>query len=550
MRGAATAALLLVLLTAPAAARAQTAGSTGTVVDPAVLTAPSSTERPPVGWRLTARRVVGLAEAAPRIAAVRSERPGSYSRAFLKGDRRWQVSTYDRRPGSDEEIGQALVDDRTGRVLEAWTGIQVAWSMARGYPGAFGRRANAPWVWIGLLVLFVLPFLRPPFRALHVDLLVVASLSISYAVFNRADVDLSVPLTYPPLLYLLGRMLWLARARGRAGAAIARPALRLLVGTGFLTLAIVFLLGFRLGLNLTASNVIDVGYAGVIGADRIGDGDALYGRFPPDNVHGDTYGPLTYYAYVPFEQALPFRGEWDDLPAAHGAAIAFDLACVLLLWLLGRRLRGPTLGLLLAYLWLACPFTLMVANSNANDALLGAFVLLALLVAGRPVVRGAAVAAAGLTKFAPLALAPLLATYRRPGEGAVRPFVLTTLAGLLAGAVLLTPVVLLDGGLDRFWERTLGFQAGRDSPFSVWGLWGLDGPQRVVQVAGVLLALLVAIVPRRRDLVSLCALSAAVLIGLQLGMSHWFYLYVAWFVGPLLAASLGEYAEPEPRPAV
>ena len=32
--------------------------------------------------------------------------------------------------------------------------------------------------------------------------------------------------------------------------------------------------GFRIGLNVTASNVIDVGYAGVIGADRIAHADA------------------------------------------------------------------------------------------------------------------------------------------------------------------------------------------------------------------------------------------------------------------------------------
>ena len=66
------------------------------------------------------------------------------------------------------------------------------------------------------------------------------------------------------------------------------------------------------------SNVIDVGYAGVIGADRIADGDALYGTFPKDNEHGDTYGPVNYVAYVPFEQVWPWSGRWDDLPAAHG----------------------------------------------------------------------------------------------------------------------------------------------------------------------------------------------------------------------------------------
>ncbi len=36
------------------------------------------------------------------------------------------------------------LDDSTGAILEQWTGDQVAWTMARGYEGAFGRKLNAP----------------------------------------------------------------------------------------------------------------------------------------------------------------------------------------------------------------------------------------------------------------------------------------------------------------------------------------------------------------------------------------------------------------------
>ena len=55
--------------------------------------------------------------------------------------------------------------------------------------------------------------------------------------------------------------------------------------------------------------MIDVGYAGVIGADRIVDGDELYGEgFSEDVERGDTYGPVNYLLYVPFEQAMPWSG--------------------------------------------------------------------------------------------------------------------------------------------------------------------------------------------------------------------------------------------------
>ena len=45
--------------------------------------------------------------------------------------------------------------------------------------------------------------------------------------------------------------------------------------------------------------MIDVGYSGVIGAHKILHGQTLYGHFPKDDPHGDTYGPVNYLAYVP-----------------------------------------------------------------------------------------------------------------------------------------------------------------------------------------------------------------------------------------------------------
>ena len=226
------------------------------------------------------------------------------------------------------------------------------------------------------------------------------------------------------------------------------------------------------------------------------------------------------------ELIWPFHGEWDTLPAARAAAAAFDLACIGLCWLLGRRLG---LGLLLAYLWAAYPFTLLTFASGSNDALVTALVLLALLVASRPVARGGAIALAGMAKFAPFVLLPLLATFERGRRGAV----LTVAAALVVTALVLAPF-----DLGTFVDRTLGFQSGRSSPFSVWGAWeGLGGLQLVVQGAAAALAVAVAFVPRRRDLGTLCALAAAVLIAVQLGMGYWFYLYLVWFV-PLTWAAL------------
>ena len=155
---------------------------------------------------------------------------------------------------------------------------------------------------------------------------------------------------------------------------------------------------------------IDVGYASVVGADRIAHGEQLYDNFPEDVSQGDTYGPVNYYAYVPSERIWPWSGSWDDLPAAHGAAVLFDLASFALLFLLGRRVRpgpaGHKLGATLAFGWAAFPYTAYVLESNSNDALVSVFVVATLLFLARPALRGMSAALATFTKFAPILLAP------------------------------------------------------------------------------------------------------------------------------------------------
>jgi hypothetical protein len=523
----------------------------GTAVRSDQLVTPARVDLPPAGHVLTATQAGAKADARDEVRSARRKYPGSTREVFLKGPDRWQVSYFAKVPpgAPRKEIAQVLIDDRSGAVMEAWKDFYVPWTMARGYPGAFGRIVNAPFVWIPLAVLFVVPFLCRPLRMLHLDLLVLSAFSISLAFFNAANVETSVPIVYPLLLYLLGRMLWIG-LRGRDARSLAQQPLRLLVPVTWLAIAIVFLLGFRIALNIMNSNVIDVGYAGVIGADRIMDGKKLYGAFPKDNANGDTYGPVVYESYIPFEQALQWSGRWDDLPAAHAAAIVFDLLACLLCFLVGRRVRGPDLGIVLAYAWASFPFTLYALMSNANDALVAVLVLAAMWASGSAPARGAFVALAGLTKFAPLALAPLFACHPRPRLRTILAFA----AGFAAAAALAFAPILAHNDLRSLWDVTIGFQSQRGSPFSVWGLYDpdvgwLDSAQRAVQGAAVILALVLAFVPRRRDLVGVAACAAAILIALQLGVSHWFYLYIPWFFPLVMIALLGRSGAPARRAA-
>jgi Glycosyltransferase family 87 len=258
--------------------------------------------------------------------------------------------------------------------------------------------------------------------------------------------------------------------------------------------------------------VIDVGYAGVAGASQLMDGVLPYGHMPKatskpchgryfngDPVgyiqsngrcespieSGDTYGPTVYVAYVPAVLAMGWSGLWDRLPAAHVAASAFDILAVAGLFVAGWRLASLRLGVALAFAWAANPFTLYSLNMNSNDALVGALVAWTLALLSFPAARGVLLAAAGLTKFAPLAIVPLFASLRNRKA---------TILGFLAGVLVLCSMLALDAdGVRLFWDRTLSYQLGRVTPMSVWtlgtyhpGWWDLRPVQHALQADAAL----------------------------------------------------------------
>ncbi len=488
---------------------------------------------------------------------------------FDERTRHWTVHVWSGKAG---EIARGTIEDGSLRVVSAYTGPQVAWSMARGSPGAFGGRiVNKPAVWLALCAVFLLGLVdwRRPLTLRTLDLLALLSFSVSLWFFNEAHIFASVTLVYPALAYLIVRATWIGM-RGRAV-----PAPTAVWPMWVLAAAAIFLCGFRFGLNVEAErSVIDVGYAGVIGADRILAGQVPYahmpvrdsrtpcgpvaadgeirdriqtnGRCESANERGDTYGPVAYLAYVPAVGALGWSGKWDNLPAAHATALLFDLLCIVGLLLVGRRFGGAPLAATLAFAWAAYPFTLYVSNSNTNDAIMPALLIWGLWIATAPGARGAFVALAGWTKFAALAVAPLWLTYP---DGPTRRGILRFGMGFAAATAAAFSILLLEPGLLHalrvFYDRTLGFQLSRGSPFSLWD-WGqyhargipdLGFVQTALQMALVAFALFVAVVPRRKGPLELAALTGAVLLGVQLVLTHWFYLYLPWAF-PFVALAL------------
>jgi hypothetical protein len=512
------------------------------------LSKPSSETEPPPGFVLGADRVAAIATeavggeldvgSATREVRVRT-------RLGTDGQPQWQVDIFD---ADGTDVAQVVIDDASGEVVEEWTGSQVETKLARGYDGAVSGDLNEWWFWLPLCVAFLAPFVDPrrPLRLIHLDLLALLGFSVSLFFFNKGEIDLSVPLVYPVLAYVFIRML-IAGFRPSE----TRDRLLPVLSRNCLVAGIAALVALHAGWVIADGKVIDVGLAGVVGADRITHGEDVYtedfseGLPTSGDVRGDTYGPVNYLSYVPFEQAFPWSGRWDDVPAARTAALGFDLLTALALFAFGTRLRrrdegassseeGRTLGLALAFAWLAYPFTLYTLGSSFNDSLVALLVVCCLLVVSSPPARGALAALAGLTKFGPLALAPLLAA----GTGDRRPRTLLIFGiTFLAVAALVTVPLLPDGGFRELYDRSLGYQASRGSPFSIWGQApSLDPLQTVTKVLAAGFALALFFVPRRRSPVQLAALGAATLIAIQVTSNHWFYPYAVWFAPLVLIA--------------
>jgi hypothetical protein len=330
---------------------------------------------------------------------------------------------------------------------------------------------------------------------------------------------------------------WLGtRMAGVALGAWPMPELRPSVSPRRLGLAIVILLAVRIA-SIPAGNVSDVGQASLVGAWRVLHGLPLYGAVSWHGPGGlrvyrpDSYGPFAYYAYIPFAAVFP------PAPAVVGTllpAACFDALTFAGLYRLGQRLGGLPLARAFTFAYLLYPFPDLSLTAEANDGLIAALCVWAIVVATeRPAARGLLMAAAILTKFLPALIALQFLGVKRG-----RSRYLLTLCLALA-AMLAAPLVTC--GPAAFLDSTLGYQLiqrGGGVQFSIWTYLPhvATVARPALATALVLLALSPLLRPAPQDPRKDAALAAALLLGGQLLLGYWFYSYLTWCYPLLIVA--------------
>jgi Glycosyltransferase family 87 len=481
---------------------------------------------------LSEERAIKLAAANPEVREELSTHgPHTTDAEYEEGA--WKVHFYVDEEGSvggrpteeGKEVATVGVDDETWVLDYVYTGDQVGWNLARGVRGAYGKQANYWWVWLPLALTFAAAFWRTDrlFAIRNLDIVALLGFLVSHGFYREGIVLQAVVLWYPPLVYLLIRTLLMGFGIGeRVEKTSNLPVWLLMVLAGLAG-------GLVLGLNVD-SRVIDVGYAGVVGADRILEGTVPYGTMPSDVGTGDTYGPLNYLLYVPFVLMFGFSGEWDFLPAAHALTLFAFVAGAMALFIIGYRLSGREGAAALVLAWAAFPYTVYSTNNNTNDIIVAAVSAIGLAAAASPIARGASIAAGFAIKLYPLILGPLWIMY----EGRKRKPIIDFVLGGAGVALLSFWVILLDGhpieAARLFYENTLAFQGDRVSPWSLFSqVPQLAFLQRPLMAFAIFISILVAFVPREKTLRRLAALSAALVIAFQLTVNYWFYTYITWF---------------------
>jgi len=415
--------------------------------------------------------------------------------------------------------------------------------------------AYQPVVLAVLCALFVvMAGVSPWGRLRNLDVAAALSLLVSVLLFQHRYMDPSLLAAVPGLGYLLVRCAGKALGPHREPApstpllAVITPGLDPARRVRWLRALLIAIAVVFLMVSVSSLDAVDVIYAVMEGATRIVHGVLPYGHMPPGIIHGDTYPILSYLLYTPLALLAPVNDIWGSVDG--GLAVA-ALAAVVAAWAVfritagGRPRAGASrpaeieeAGLRAALAWLAFPPLLIIVSTGTSDVVLAAMVLVAILLWRRPAACSGMLAFAGWFKLAPFALLPVCIAPLRGRR------LVAALAATAAVSLPLIGVLVALGGIGGPADmiHAIAYQFSRGTQQSVWGALGSAALQPLAQgaVLGLIAAAMIKLRQEpdlARDRARMAALSAAILIGLQLSADYWAFLYLAWVL-PLAVVSL------------
>ncbi|MCW2920193.1 MAG: hypothetical protein JWL76_67 [Thermoleophilia bacterium] len=449
----------------------------------------------------------------------------------------WIVRWYERGAPDDEPKLSATVDPQAGSVQPAGQSLVI---MPGRSTNAHAWLGSTPW-WIGLSATFALCVIAAIGRgagARHLVPLAVASAIFVVSLLNVVPREHlrggNVALFGGTVAVLaIGSLLWI-RAASRPVPSF-RPRLPVPVLLVCLAMGGAFLVH-----GATVAQPIDVAYASDAGARLSKGGVPVYGNvldMPGVLIHGDTYGPVAYFAYIPGVAGLDqgLGGViWTNVALVAGVAMA--------LFGVGIRRRNRRAGLWAAATWVTCPAVAIGAVAGNNDVVVAATLTALLLCLHHPVWRGAMLAVAGCTKFLPIVLGVLVLRLRGESRADAVRFV----AGVV-GTIMVLFLVALRGvaPLEDFWKRAIVYQFDRDDIASFWGLTGTSNVRYVFVVAAIVVAFIGLRQVRSRGAAAVHMSTAATLALLMAALPQFWWAYVTWLVPPVLIGMLdGSDADP------
>jgi hypothetical protein len=443
---------------------------------------------------------------------------------------------------------------RNGQVAEiiSYEGLRVPYGSWIAYE---------PGLLVALAAVFLMVVGVAPLRRMrNLDAIAVLSLLAPVVLLQYRYLDASVVASLPGLGYLFFRCVSKALGRSREPLpaipliAALTPSLDVANRVRLLRILVVAIALIYVMVGVSSGGAVDVIYAVMEGATKIVHGVLPYGHMPGDVIHGDTYPILSYLLYTPLAWIAPVNSNWDSVDGALALGVAAALVTAWGLFrvtagALGRLgpARPPEVeeaGLRAALAWLAFPPLAITVSTGTTDVPLAAMLFGVVLLWRRPVLSTGLLTAAGWFKLAPFALIPV---WLAPLRG--RRLAAASVAVVAVSAPLVGALIALGGiGAPAAMIHAVSYQFTRGSLQSAWAALGIPNLQPVGE--GCVLGLIAAAVVKLRsepelagDRVRIAALSAAVLVGLQLSADYWAFLYEIWVL-PLLCISV--LASPSP----